>query len=419
MGQPAISVVGVSKAFKVYDEKLQSAKERMIRLGRNPHHEFNALNDVSFDVREGETFALLGHNGSGKSTLLKCIAGTLRPSSGHVRLRGRVAALLELGAGFHPELTGRENIYLNGSILGLKRSQVDQVFDEIVAFAEIPEFIDTQIKHYSSGMAARLGFAVAVNVEPDILLVDEVLSVGDELFQRKCIDRIRQFQREGRTILVVSHVADMVRQMADRAAVLDHGNLLTVDDPGGAIRVFRESLANRGVDPAEELVEEGPAASPGDGVTMRDLNKEVEFGKVWIEYPRGADYIEPGDPLALHVGYRAARRVDDVVFAVEVYDQEGFRLVGLNTDVCGQPIDSVEGEGEIVFRFTEVPLLDGRYTVNLGMHTLDGGTEYDHLEGEHAFAVLNPTQIQGKVHLPVKIEQHVMSAGRTPSPNLS
>ncbi len=409
MAQPAISVHGVSKAFKVYDEKLQSAKERLIRIGRNPHHDFMALDDVSFDVAEGETFALLGHNGSGKSTLLKCIAGTLRPTTGDIRLRGRVAALLELGAGFHPELTGRENIYLNGSILGLRRTQVDQVFDEVVDFAEIPEFIDTQVKHYSSGMAARLGFAVAVNVEPDILLVDEVLSVGDEAFQRKCIERIRQFQREGRTILVVSHVADMVRQMADRAAVLDHGNLLTVDDPGSAIRVFRESLASRGIAVEEELVDDGIAApppAPADGaVQMRDLNKEVEFGRVWLEYPRSEEYLEPGEPLAIHVGYRAAKRVDDVVFAIEVHDQEGYRLVGLNTDVADQPIDSVEGEGEVVFRFTDVALLDGRYTVNLGIHTLDGGTEYDHLEGEHAFAVLNPTRVQGKVYLPVKIEQ--------------
>ncbi len=403
MAQPAISVQGVTKAFKVYDEKLQSAKERIIRIGRNPHHDFLALDDVSFDVAEGETFALVGHNGSGKSTLLKCIAGTLRPTTGSIRLRGRVAALLELGAGFHPELTGRENIYLNGSILGLKRGQVDQVFDEIVEFAEIPEFIDTQVKHYSSGMAARLGFAVAVNVEPDILLVDEVLSVGDESFQRKCIERIRTFQRQGRTILVVSHVADMVRQMADRAAVLDHGSLLVVDEPGGAIRVFRDSLANRGIDLGEELIESEPTTA-GAGPAMRDLSKQVEFAKVWFEYPRPEEYLEPGEPLAVHLGYRAAHRLDDVVFALEIYDQEGYRLLGTNTEVVGQPVDSVEGAGEVVFRFVDVPLLDGHYTVNLGIHTRDGGHEYDHLEGEHAFSVLNPTQVQGKVHLPVKIE---------------
>jgi ABC-type polysaccharide/polyol phosphate transport system ATPase subunit len=418
VGQPAIAVEHVSKAFKIYDQKLQSAKERLIRAGRNPHHDFMALDDVSFEVQEGETFALLGHNGSGKSTLLKCIAGTLRPTMGSIRMRGRVAALLELGAGFHPELTGRENIYLNGSILGLSKGQVDKVFEEVVEFAEIggsateESFVDTQVKHYSSGMAARLGFAVAVNVEPDILLVDEVLSVGDESFQRKCIERIRKFQGEGRTILVVSHVADLVRQMAARAAVLDHGKLLTVDTPGPAIKVFRESLANRGIDPDEvdpAVEEAAEAAAAEGGVVMRDLNKQVEFGKVWLEYPRDEPYLEPGEPLAVHVGYRAATRVDDVVFALEIYDQEGYRLVGLNTDVTEQPIDSVEGEGEVVFRFTEIPLLDGHYTVNLGIHTLDGGTEYDHLEGEHAFAVLNPTRVQGKVNFPVKIEQVLKS----------
>jgi len=415
VSSPAIEVRGVTKSFRIYDEKLQSAKERIIRIGRNPYHEFKALHDVSFDVAEGETFALMGHNGSGKSTLLKCLAGTLRPTAGTIRIRGRVAALLELGSGFHPELTGRENIYLNGSILGLPKGQVDKVFDDIVGFAETGEFIDTQVKHYSSGMAARLGFAVAINVEPDILLVDEVLAVGDEAFQRKCLDRIRQFQREGRTILVVSHAADLVRQMAARAAVLDHGELLTVAEPGSAIRVFRDSLARRGIALPDADAEEATAAEAGtaDGAAngsgpnpMRDLNKQIELAQVHLEYPGDDDFLEPGQPLAVHVGYRSRRRMDDVVFALELHDQDGFRLLGVNTDVAEQPVEAVDGAGEVVFRFAEVPLLDGLYTISLGIHTLDGGTEFDHLEGQHAFSVMNPTRIQGKVHFPLVIEHH-------------
>src|SRR4029079_431357 len=186
-------------------------------------HTFAALEDVTFEVPRGSTFGLIGHNGSGKSTLLKLLAGVYRPSNGRILVDGRVSALLELGAGFHGELTGRENIYLNGSILGLSKPQVERIFDDIVDSAELPPFIDTHVKHYSSGMYARLGFAVAIHVEPEILVVDEVLAVGDEAFQRKCIERVKLFQREGRTILLVSHMAEMVRRIADQIAVFDHG----------------------------------------------------------------------------------------------------------------------------------------------------------------------------------------------------
>ena len=233
MADAAIVVDQVTKSFKIYREKSQSAKERMIRIGRNPHDVFKALDNVSFEVAQGETFALLGRNGSGKSTLLKLISGVMGPDAGRIQTRGRVAGLIDVGAGMHHDLTGRENIYLNGSILGFSRIQIDRIFDDIVEFAELTDFIDNQVKHYSSGMYARLGFAVAINVEPEILLVDEVLAVGDESFQRKCIDRVRQLQADGRTILLVSHAAELVRQLADRAAVLDHGQLVDVAEPVG------------------------------------------------------------------------------------------------------------------------------------------------------------------------------------------
>src|SRR5262249_30415863 len=210
---------------------------------------------------------LLGHNGSGKSTLLKCVAGILQPTTGEIRTHGRVAALLELGAGFNHELTGRENIFMNASILGLSKRETEKVFDEIVAFSELDKFIDMQVRHYSSGMYVRLGFAVAVNVDPDILLVDEVLAVGDEAFQRKCLERVARFQREGRTILFVTHAADLVRKVCDRAIVLDHGHLVSDSAPGEAVRTFRETLQHSGLaDPTVEAVEAAAAAdSAGDG----------------------------------------------------------------------------------------------------------------------------------------------------------
>ena len=204
-----------------------------------PHEDFWALRDVGFEVKTGETFGIIGRNGSGKSTLLKCIAGILQPTSGQIVVRGHLAAMLELGAGFQPELSGRDNIYLNASLLGLSRREIARRFDDIVAFAELEEFIDNQVRFYSSGMYVRLGFAVAVNVEPDVLLIDEVLAVGDERFQEKCLDRIHQFQTEGRTIVVVSHSVGTVRQVCERVAVLENGGVVTVAPPGEAIRAFR------------------------------------------------------------------------------------------------------------------------------------------------------------------------------------
>ncbi|MGH9055305.1 MAG: ABC transporter ATP-binding protein, partial [Acidimicrobiales bacterium] len=238
----AIEVRDVSKRFRLYHQQFKSLKERVLHGGRVPYDDLWALDHVAFAVEEGTTFGLLGHNGSGKSTLLKCIAGILQPTSGEIVTRGRVAALLELGAGFQPDLSGRENVYLNASLLGMSKRFVDSKYDEIVAFAELEPFMDNQVKYYSSGMYVRLGFAVAVNMEPDILIVDEVLAVGDELFQRKCLDRVKQFQDEGRTIVVVTHSPDLVRQVCTAAAVLDHGSLVGLGSPGEAVRSFREHL---------------------------------------------------------------------------------------------------------------------------------------------------------------------------------
>src|ERR1700721_1398624 len=226
-----IEVGGSPKKFKIHHERHQSLKERLLHPRSGSTEVFDALQNINFTVDEGETLGIVGHNGSGKSTLLKCICGVLKPTTGEIRLRGNLAALLELGAGFQTELSGRDNIYLYGAMLGLSRKSVDGIFDDVVAFSEIEQFIDTQVKFYSSGMYVRLAFAVAVNVDPDILVVDEVLSVGDERFQAKCVDRIRSFQDEGRSILFVTHNADQDRAICDRAIVLDGGPLIAAAPP--------------------------------------------------------------------------------------------------------------------------------------------------------------------------------------------
>jgi ABC-2 type transport system ATP-binding protein len=232
----------LTKRFVIRKEK--SLKERVVNFGRSNKHkeDFYALRDVTFDIPAGQTVGLVGHNGSGKSTLLKAIGGIIQPNSGKIERRGQLAALLELGAGFHPDLTGRENVYLNGSILGLSRATIAGIFDSIVEFSEIGDFIDTQVKFYSSGMYVRLAFAIAVHVDPDILLVDEVLAVGDEPFQQKCMEKIRQFQQEGRTIVLVSHSADQIRDVCNRVVVLKRGEVVFDGPTDAGLKALKKSF---------------------------------------------------------------------------------------------------------------------------------------------------------------------------------
>lgn len=238
----AVDVRDVSKQFRIYHTRYSGLKERLLDFRRRNYEMFWALEDVSLQLPYGQTLALIGANGQGKSTLLQLIAGILRPTEGEITTRGRVAILLEVGAGFHPDLTGRENVYLNGSILGLKRREIDRLFDDIIAFAELERFVDNQIKHYSSGMYVRLGFSIAIHSTPEVLLIDEVLAVGDESFQRKCLGKIREFQREGRSIVFVSHELDLVENLCDRAILLHHGHGQAEGQAREVVQAYRHLL---------------------------------------------------------------------------------------------------------------------------------------------------------------------------------
>lgn len=239
MTEVAVNIDHVSKKFRLYKERNQSLKSAIMRRRKSVHEDFWALNDVSFGINKGETFGLVGDNGSGKSTLLKCMAQILYPDKGSIATKGRVAALLEVGSGFHPELSGRENIFLNGSILGMAKQEIVKKFDSIVDFSGVSEFIDQPVKNYSSGMYVRLGFSVAIHVDPDILLVDEVLAVGDETFQQKCAGKFVEFRREGKTVIIVSHALGTMITMCDRLAWLNHGELQTVGEPESVVAAYR------------------------------------------------------------------------------------------------------------------------------------------------------------------------------------
>lgn len=245
MSEIAVSVDHVSKKFRLFHERNQSLKSAIMRGRTSVHEDFWALDDVSFDVPTGSTFGLIGSNGSGKSTLLKCLARIYYPNKGAITAYGRLAALLEVGSGFHPELSGRENVFLNGSILGMSKKEVTRKFDEIVDFSGVEQFIDQPVKNYSSGMYVRLGFSVAINVDPEILVVDEVLAVGDAEFQEKCRQKFADFKEAGKTVILVSHAMDAVRDMCDHAAWLSHGKLVAAGPASETIEKYLDSLSGR------------------------------------------------------------------------------------------------------------------------------------------------------------------------------
>jgi lipopolysaccharide transport system ATP-binding protein len=243
MSEIAVRVENVSKKFRLYKERNQTIKSAIMRGRTSVHEDFWALNDVTFDVSAGSTFGLIGSNGSGKSTLLKCLAKIYQPEKGSIVANGKVAALLEVGSGFHHELSGRENVFLNGSILGMSKKEITRKFDEIVDFSGVEQFIDQPVKNYSSGMYVRLGFAIAINVDPDVLVVDEVLAVGDAEFQQKCYQKFRDFKEAGRTVILVSHSMDTVQAMCDKAAWLRHGNMMAVGEAEPTIKAYLDSLS--------------------------------------------------------------------------------------------------------------------------------------------------------------------------------
>jgi ABC-2 type transport system ATP-binding protein len=408
----AVDVRNVSKRFRLAHGQYNTVKERLIHGGRRKTTEdFWALSDVSLTVRQGETVGILGRNGSGKSTLLKCICGVLQPTSGEVAVRGKLAGLLELGAGFQHDLSGRENIYLNGSLLGMSKREVDRSFDAIVDFSELEEFIDGPVKFYSSGMTVRLGFAIAVNVDPDILVIDEVLAVGDERFQRKCIDRVKQFQKEGRTILLVTHAADTVRSICDRGVVLSHGHLVAEGEPGEATRIFRERLMAEGagmsvVDPAVVAVPATPQMvgneSVEDAGSADDSTRPVRFRSVHRVYSgdNNVPYMRTGDDLTIRVEFEALRATEDVVFSLEVRDESGGLIMRTDTSIIGVQIDAPVGTAVMHFGIVNMPMLDGSFSFALGIQSRSG-ILYDWQENAGTFEVMNPGKITGGVRMDV------------------
>ncbi|MGQ9926640.1 MAG: ABC transporter ATP-binding protein [Chloroflexaceae bacterium] len=368
-----IEFSNVSKRFILHREERRTLQERMIGLLRHrpPGTAFWALRDVSFQVEEGQSLGLVGHNGAGKSTALKLITRILEPTSGNVRTRGRIAALLELGSGFHPDLSGRENLYLYGSLMGLSRREMEQRLPEIIAFADIGEFLDTEIKHYSSGMYTRLAFAAATAVDPDILITDEVLAVGDEAFQRKCMERIYDFRRAGKTIIFVSHALEAVRSLCDVAVWLDHGEQRAYGPAGEVIDAY---LADVNRKEQERLAAEQDRARASSGTDLSDSpfrrgSREIEITGVQLLDADGRErsVFQTDAALTIRITYLAHAPVRQPVFGIGIYHQSGLWLSGPNTGFDEFSIDQVSGTGVVDYTIPRLPLLAGRYDVSVAV----------------------------------------------------
>jgi ABC-type polysaccharide/polyol phosphate transport system ATPase subunit len=424
----AIELNHVSKIYRKFGNRRQFATLKSALLSGSlirdlkPDESFTAVSDVTVKVPAGRTLGVIGRNGSGKSTLLKLVAGITKPSTGELVVRGRISALIELGAGFHPEISGRENVFINGIMLGLTKKEVARRFDEIVEFAELEEFIDAPVKTYSSGMYMRLGFAVAIHVDPDVLLVDEVLAVGDEGFTHKCLDKFAEFKRRGKTILLVTHSLGLVERFCDEALWMDAGSMKALGDPKRVVGAYvtdvehseeqqlaaadaraQESAITVSPDePASAVLPDNPvesATGPADmfrAAEGRWGSREIEIVDVALTGSDGerAHVFHSGEPLSVRLRVRAPVAIEDFVVGIGIFNAEGVCCYGTNTDIEELKAKKIFGDAEAVFSIDSLDLVEGTYKLDVAIHKLDG-YPYDYHRLLHTFRVKSRTKDVG------------------------
>ncbi len=434
----AIEVENVSKRFRMRTVEpyttLKSAIVNLVMRRHSPKREskFHALKDINMAVERGQTVGFIGRNGSGKSTLLKLLAGILRPDSGRIQVNGRVSALLELGAGFHPEFSGRENVFISGTILGLSKKEMRRRFDEIVRFAELEAFIDEPVRTYSSGMYMRLGFAVAVHTDPDILLIDEILAVGDEAFQKRCSQKIAEFQRKGKTIVIVSHDLSAVEQWCEEAIWLDEGIVRGRGAPKQVIDLYLQALAGReggagGPDqvieglvevseavavnnggreePLEETAQEAKGGDSDEGplewAAGRSGSREVEIASVRLldQHHQERSLYHTGEEVNAEIQYQVHHEVEEAVFGIAVVREDGLWCYGTNTHIEKVSLPPLGREGVVQVCLESLNLLAGRYYLDVAVHRGDG-TPYDYHTRLYPFSVSSEVKDVGIVRIP-------------------
>lgn len=386
-GAPAIELSNVSVRYRVPQERIPSFKEYAIRWLKRQinYQEFWALHDIHLQIQRGEVFGIIGPNGAGKSTLLKVVSRVLRPTTGDLRVRGRISPLLELGAGFDPELTGRENIYLNGAILGYSTTEIHECFDEIVEFAGLPEFIDAPVRTYSSGMYARLGFSVATMKRPEILIVDEILGVGDAEFQTKSYERIQKFQGEGTTILLVSHSLERVKELCARAIWLDHGEIIARGSADQVVDQYLAQIMNLERERLREASQQplAPESQWGD--------QKIKLSNICLYDGSGQEQtiFQTGDTLILKMDYLAHEEIIAPVFGVAIHRQDGAHITGPNTALSHFEIPRVYGKGRITFKIPFLPVLEGLYQFSVAAINHSDTEMFDYHDRVYPFRVIN------------------------------
>lgn len=392
----AIDISHVTKRFALNSGRGTSLKHLVVDAFRRRRDGasgdvFTALSDVCLEVRKGETLGIIGRNGAGKSTLLSIIAGTIAPTEGHVEADGKISSLLELGAGFHPDLTGRENVFLYGAIMGVPKAEMRRRFDDIVDFAGIGQFIDQPVRFYSSGMYVRLGFSVAVQIDPDILLVDEVLAVGDTDFQKRCLTRMHEFRKSGKTLILISHDLGTIMSISDRIAILDHGKIVNVGGPVDMVDSYGARIAGERI---------------GNVQTTEWGSREATITHVAMLGPDGAPTNRlPADRIIrLAVDFASTRRIESPVFGFGISRDDDLKVFGSNTKLEGFAIPAIDEKGgRAIFEIDAATLQSGTYRVSFSLHSDDYQTDYHRLDNALAFCIENaPRNFDGVATLPVK-----------------
>ena len=393
---PAIEVKNLSRIYRKYSEqhRFKTFKSAILKgdlfKSLKPDEKVVALENINFKVEKGTTFGVIGENGSGKSTLLKIVAGISKPTTGRINVEGKVSALIELGAGFHPEITGRENVYINGVMLGLSKEEIDKKFNDIVKFAELEDFIDAPVKTYSSGMYMRLGFSIAINVNPDVLLVDEVLAVGDASFVPRCLERINEFRRKKKTILFVSHDLITVGSICDQVAWLKNGRMKAIGDPKRVIDQYVQDVKSKKETDFEQ--EQKEADFQGDSEQERRENRwgnrEIEINKVRLKDLKGKEkrVFSPSEGMVIEMNFFAKNHIRDFVFGIGIFNSQGVCCYATNTVLEGYQSRSVEGAGKVICEIEVLNLLNGTYYLDVAAHRQDG-FPYDYHRNLYSFMI--------------------------------
>lgn len=374
----AISIRNVTKEFKIHQDKPIYFKEKVLKLRSNKYSTFKAVDDVSIEIKKGETIGLIGHNGCGKSTLLKLISKILYPDRGEIEVDGRISSLIELGAGFHPDFTGRENIYINGSIFGMSKKEIDDRIEEIIRFSELGDFIENPVRTYSSGMYMRLAFSVAINVNPEILLIDEILSVGDANFQKKCFNKIEGFKNSGVTIVIVAHDLGTIEKICDRVIWLDKGEIKSEGEPDRVVDKYTQHMNKKFVEQRQEELKQDETQKDSDKPVIAEdkFSEDIRWGSKEVEITAArlvnsqnecTNVIAAGQPLTIEIDYKINHPQDEYIFGMGFYTSDKILAYGNNTQIDKLKIKDISKEGTVKFKIQECNLLSGNYKLNVAV----------------------------------------------------